>query len=110
MKLRDHPLMSCVAVRNWPPAWLWRGGSEDTRPNGEVGFLKEVILSDINPPTRCFLVMQHMGAEYIGCLSFGNSAFCREISRVLRDQRGNSIHEIGEIDISYAPNELGDRW
>ena len=107
MKLRDHPLMSCVAVRNWPPTWLWRGGSEDTRPNGEIGFLKEVILSDIDPPTRCFLVMQHMGAEYIGCLSFGNSAFCREISRVLSEYCGNLIHEIGDMDISLVPNGTG---
>ena len=109
MKLRDHPLMSCVAVRNWPPAWLWRGGSEDTRPNGEIGFLKEVILSDIDPPTRCFLVMQHMGAEYIGCLSFGNSAFCREIYVVLSEYCGNPIYEIGDIDVSSAPNGVGYR-
>jgi hypothetical protein len=101
--------MSCVGMHNWPPEWLWRGGSEDTRPNGEVGLLKDVILFDIDPPTRCFLVMQHMGAEYIGCLSFGNSAFCREISRVLRGYCGNPIHEIGDTDISYALNGAGDR-
>jgi hypothetical protein len=109
MKLRDHPHMSCLGMRNWPPAWLWRDGSEDTRPNGEVGLLKNVILSDIDPPTRCFLVMQHMGSEYIGCLSFGDSTFCREIARVLRDHCGNSIHEIGDIDINYTPNGSGDR-
>jgi hypothetical protein len=39
----------------------WRDGSEDTRPAGEVGFLRHVILSDIDPPKRCFLVMEHMG-------------------------------------------------
>ena len=104
MKLRNHPLMSCVGLRNWPPAWLWRDGSEDTRPAGEVGFLRHVILSDIDPPKRCFLVMEHMGAEYIGCLSFENSAFCSEIYRVLRDHCGNPIHEIGEVDITDAPN------
>jgi hypothetical protein len=52
--------------------------------------------------------MQHMGAEYIGCLSFGSPAFCREIYRVLHEYCGNPIHEIG--DISYAPNTAaGDR-
>jgi hypothetical protein len=104
MKLRNHPLMSCRGMRNWPPAWLWRDGSEDTRPAGEVGLLRHVILSDIDPPKRCFLVMEHMGAEYIGYLSFENSAFCREIYRVLRDHCGNPINEIGDVDISYAPN------
>jgi len=53
--------------------------------------------------------MQHMGAEYIACLSFGNSAFCREVYGILRNSCGDPIHEIGDIDISYAPNELGDR-
>jgi hypothetical protein len=112
MKLRDHPLMSCVSIRNWPPAWLWRGGAEDTKPNGEVGLLRDVILSDIDPPNRCFLVMEHMGAEYIGCLSFGDPAFCRETYRVLREYSGAPIFEIGDIEISYAPNKTlvtGDR-
>jgi hypothetical protein len=112
MKLRDHPFMSCEGMPNWPPTWLWRAGSEDTRPNGEVGFLRDVILSDIDPPNRCFLVMEHMGAEYIGCLSFGDPAFCREIYRVLREYSGAPIFEIGDIEISYAPNTTlvtGDR-
>jgi hypothetical protein len=99
--------MSYVGMRNWPPAWLWRGGSDDTMPTGEVGLLKDVILSDIDPPTRCFLVMQHMGAEYVGCLSCENSAFCREIYRVLSDHCGNPIDEIADVDISYVSNGAG---
>jgi hypothetical protein len=53
--------------------------------------------------------MQHMGAgaEYIGCLSFENPAFCREDLQSLRDYCGNPIHEIGDIDISYSPNGVG---
>jgi hypothetical protein len=47
MKLRDHPLMSRAGVRNWPPAWLWRAGSGDAKPYGEVGILREVILSKL---------------------------------------------------------------
>ena len=52
--------MSCSDVRSWPPAWLWRDGSDDTKPYGEVGMLREVILSEIEPPDRCFMIMQHM--------------------------------------------------
>jgi hypothetical protein len=33
--------MSCLGMRNWPPAWLWRDGSEDTEPNGEAGVLRK---------------------------------------------------------------------
>jgi hypothetical protein len=48
--------------------------------------------------------MQHMGAEYISCLSFEDSAFCREIYRVLSGYCGRPIDEIGDIDISFALN------
>jgi hypothetical protein len=99
MKLRDHPLV------HWPPAWLWRYGSDDTSPVGEVGLLKDVILSGVEPRDRCFLVMQHMGAEYIGCLSFQDSAFCSEIYEVLGNYCGNLIHDIGDMEISFAPME-----
>ena len=112
MKLRDHPLMSCSDVRSWPPAWLWRDGSDDTKPYGEVGMLREVILSEIEPPDRCFMSMQHMGAEYIGCLLFENSAFCRKISEILREYCGKPIQEIGDIELSLPFEDYqcsGDR-
>ena len=103
MKLRDHPLVSCVGATG-----LRHGFGEVVariaRRNGEVGFLTDVILSNIDPPNTCFLVMQHMGAEYIGCLSFEDSAFCREIYRVLSGYCGSPIDEIGDIDISFALN------
>jgi hypothetical protein len=102
MKLRDHPLMYCSDVPSWPPAWLWRDGSDDTKPYGEVGMLREVVLSEIEPPDRCFMIMQHMGAEYIGCFLFENSAFCRKISEILREHCGKPIHEIGDIELSHA--------
>ena len=102
MKLRDNPLMSHGGVRNWPPAWLWRAGSDDTKPSGEVGMLREVILSEIDPLDRCFMIMQHMGGEYIGCLLFENTAFCRKIHEILREYCGNPIHEIGDIELSHA--------
>jgi hypothetical protein len=103
MKLRDHPLVQ------WPPAWLWRDGSDDTRPVGEVGLLKDVILSGVEPRDRCFLVMQHMGAEYIGCLSFQDSAFCLETYEILRNYFDNLIHDIGDMEISFSPMETDNR-
>jgi hypothetical protein len=48
-----------------------------------------------------------MGAEYVGCLSFEDSAFCREIYRVLGNYCGNPIDEIGDVGISYASNGAG---
>ena len=101
MWLRDHPLMSYHRVTSWPPTWLWRTGNETTHPKGEIGILKDVIPSTIEPYDRCFLVMEHCGAEYIGALLLSDPAFCREIFGVLIQNRGKTIQEIGSINLRY---------
>ena len=84
MLLRDHPLLTYQNSRSWPPAWLWCGGFNNTYPRGEVGILKNVFVSPVKPSTRCFLIMEHAGAEYIGDLSISDVAFCLEMYAVLR--------------------------
>jgi hypothetical protein len=100
MKLRDHPLMTYKGVSSWPPAWLRRGGYETTHPQGEIGILRNVMPSTADPDGRCFLIMEHCGAEYIGALLLNDPAFCREIFRLLMMNCGETIRDIGEIDIS----------
>jgi hypothetical protein len=102
MKLRDHPLMSYKGAPSWPPAWLWRDGHKTTHPNGEVGTLKQVIPATVAPYTKCFLIMQHCRAEYVGALLLSDPVFCREIYRVLVQNCGETIREIGGIDLSYT--------
>ena len=51
MLLREHPLVSRHGVCNWPPVWAWTSGLENKRPRGEVGILKAVSLTKLNPPT-----------------------------------------------------------
>jgi len=46
--------------------------------------------------------MEHCGAEYVGALLLDNPAFCREIFKVLSQQLGNTIREIGDIDLEYT--------
>jgi hypothetical protein len=101
MKLRDHPLMTYKDFRSWPPAWLWRGGYETTHPEGEVGILKEVISSNVASYNSCFLIMEHCGAEYIGVLVLSDPSFCRQIYALLVENCGETISEIGDIDLSY---------
>ena len=101
MKLRDHPLMTYKGVSSWPPAWLWRGGYASTNPKGEVGILKAVLRFHIQTPDRCFLIMEHCGAEYVGALLLNDPAFCQEIFEVLLVHIGKTIQEIGDIDLSY---------
>lgn len=102
MLLRDHPLLKYKSLRSWPPRWLWRAGNDTTHPKGEIGILKDVIPSTIEPYDRCFLVVDHRGAEYIGALLVSDTAFCREIFGVLVQNRGKTIKEIGDIDLSYT--------
>jgi hypothetical protein len=102
MRLRNHPLISYRRVPSWPLTWLWRGGNETTHPKGEVGILKDVIPSTIEPYDRCFLVMQHRGAEYIGALLLSDTAFCREIFGVLVQNRGKPIQEIGSVNLRHT--------
>jgi hypothetical protein len=100
MLLRDHPLMTYQNSRSWPPVWLYCRGFDDTHPRGEVGILKNVFVSSVKPSTRCFLVMEHAGAEYMGDLSISDAAFCSEIYAVLLRHCGKTIQEIGDIDLS----------
>jgi hypothetical protein len=62
--------MSRYGVPNWPPVWTWVDGLENTLPKGEVGILKWVGLSGIEPIDRCYLYMNHEGSSYLGCLLF----------------------------------------
>jgi hypothetical protein len=72
---------------------------------GEVGVLKDAMLSSIEPYEKCFLIMEHEGRQYIGTLMFGDSSFCRAIHTLLIEHRGKTIREIGEIDLSYMPEK-----
>ena len=105
MKLRDHPLLSCKGVSSWPPKWLWGGGGRYVLARGEVGVLKDAMLSSIEPYEKCFLIMEHEGRQYIGTLMLGDSSFSREIYTHLIKNRGKTIREIGEIDLSYVLNK-----
>ena len=102
MLLRDHPLVSYKDIRNWPPPWIWVSGGETKRPIGELGVLRRVELSKIEPPDRCFLHVDHEGSSYIACLMFDDAAFCIQIAKLLTDYCNLPIAEIGSIDLSYT--------
>ena len=98
MLLRHHPLLTYRSVRSWPPAWLYCGGFDNTHPQGEVGILKTVFLS-VKPSSHCFLIMEHAGAEYMGELLISDAAFCSEIYEVLLRHCGETIQDIGDIEL-----------
>ena len=101
MLLRHHPLMSYHGVPNWPPTWTWIYGAENKRPRGEIGILKRVTLSKVQPADRCYLYIDHEGSSYIGCLLFDDPVFCRHIVQILEFCHHRTTAEIGGLDLSY---------
>jgi hypothetical protein len=82
--------------------WTWRGGEgKDTRPRGEVGILRDVFLSEVEPRSRIYLIMEHENTEYMGSLLFADAAFCAQVYELLSRQRGSQIAQIGDLDVSY---------
>ena len=102
MLLRKHPLMMYNGIRSWPPVWVWKGGNANTNPKGEVGILRNVALSRVLPISTCFLIMEHLGAEYMGALLMNDRNFCRLVFDVLLQNRFKPLREIGGIDLSYT--------
>ena len=102
MLLRHHPLMSFHGMPNWPPIWAWTTGSENKRPQGEIGILKAVSLTRMKPSNRCYLYIDHEGSSYIGCLLFDDEAFCRQIVDLLEGYCDHPIAEIGCLNLSYT--------
>jgi hypothetical protein len=102
MLLRDHPLMSRRGVRNWPPVWTWIDGREDKRPRGEIGTLKTVSLTKLNPANCCYLYIDHEGSSYMGCLLFDDHAFCAQIVKLVEGCYNRPISEIGSLEVSHT--------
>jgi hypothetical protein len=102
MLLRYHPLMSRHGVCNWPPHWIWVEGDENKFPEGEVGNLKCVSLTGIQPADRCYLLISHEGSTYMGCLQFDDDKFCRYVALFLESYSNRPIAEIGSLDVSYT--------
>jgi hypothetical protein len=102
MVLRDHPLMRYHGLPSWPPAWSWTGGLDNKHPTGEIGILKSVELSNVQPANRCFLSIEHEGSSYMGCLLFDDVVFCQQITELLRSCCNRPVAEIGGLDVAYT--------
>jgi hypothetical protein len=100
MELRDCRLIFHGSIGNWPPVWVRKGDDASETLRGEIGTLKEVRASILKPYQRCFLIMEHGGAEYVGCLLFRHQPFCKHVYELLLRYYGRPIQEIGGIDVS----------
>jgi hypothetical protein len=85
-------------VTTWPPVWVWIGGTKDKKPKGEVGLLQDVRRYEADA-NRCFLVIEHEQELYSGCIHLGNSLLCEKIYELLSHEIGQSIANVGAMDI-----------
>ena len=102
MLLRAHPLFRFYNIPSWPQVWTWTGGLDSERPRGEIGILRRVELSNIQPADRCFLYIEHEGSSYIGCLLFNDATFCRQVAKLLQSHCNRPVAEIGSLDLSHT--------
>ena len=75
---------------------------DNTHARGEVGILKAVAKSNLQPANRCFLYIEHEGSSYIGCLLCSDDTFCTQLTKLLEANCNKTIAEIGSLDLSYT--------
>ena len=102
MLLRDHPLLNYRGSSSWPPVWTWIAGSDNQRPRGEIGILKSVTESDIEPADRCFLYIDHEGSSYLGCLLCSDHVFGTQLVKVLKANCNKTLADIGGLDLTHT--------
>jgi hypothetical protein len=69
---------------------------------GEVGVLIYVHAGGAS--NTCYLVIEHENQNYNGSLVFDDARSCRQIIDLLQQHLGRSIKEIGDLDVSFTPN------
>jgi hypothetical protein len=84
------PWLLSVASR-----WVSTTGAAPA-PQGEIGTLKEVRY-EASHPTRVFIVIVHLGAEYVGCIMCDDEVLCARIANFLRGVYHRKIEEIGGL-------------
>lgn len=96
MQLRKHPLMSYRGFPVWPPIWV--SVESGKKASGEVGSLQQVRCYP-DKAGEAFLIIDHEGAQYAGCLLLDDRVFCEQLGNFLRNCYGMHIREIGNLDI-----------
>jgi hypothetical protein len=101
MKLRDHPLMIRKSgVMSWPPEWT-PVGRVGGSIRGELGTLDDVSMNKLIP-NKVFLAMEHLAERYITVLAFDDDPFANQLYRLLLNNIGRSIKDIGDLDLSHT--------
>lgn len=101
MELRKHPKMIWRGIPSWPPSWNGPHGSANPLPHGEIGVLTGVKIAsrDLKPP-HCVPVVNYNDQDYFAGLFLDDEEFLQSIYIVLNAHIGESIADIGSLNIS----------
>ena len=102
MMIRDHPFMLHGGIHNRPLVWIWVGVTQNKNPTGEVGVLRTVSISDIEPRDRFLLFTEYKGSSYVSCLTFSDPGICNTIATLFRHYCNCTIAEIGSLELAYV--------
>ena len=99
MKLRDlkHRFEGFPHhLRAWPPIWV-PGGRGPSDAFGADGVLESVSVRRLED--RLSLRMRYKGREHMACLSWDPPPSLTDVEQVLRAHLGNTITDIGDLDV-----------
>lgn len=103
MRLRDHPLMSCMGRGAWPPSkWRSVGGERDVFLTGEIGILKEIRITA--PPgqiAKLYLLIEVEKRLYMGVALISDAVFARQVYVLLEKRLDEPIKDIGGLDVGH---------
>jgi len=97
-------------MRAWPPIWV-PGGRGLSDAFGADGVLESVSVRRLED--RLSLRMRYKGREHMACLPWDPPPSPRDVEQALRTPIGNTIRDIGELDVQRATGYRGgapSRW
>jgi len=98
MKLRDQLRTHKGIFYNWPPIWTNTREDPTDKPQGEIGNLQDVSMSEDDYDVL-FIAIEYQGRRYMGAMGFDSPDLCLQISFLLLAHIGLSIEEISDIDL-----------
>ena len=105
MELRNHPVMCCDGVMQWPPKWLQVYGPTAIYAFGEMGILEEVFITR-QPINKVYLLMNTKECNsYIGILMFENARVGQAVYNLLLTCVHKPVTALGALDL---PENFGE--
>jgi hypothetical protein len=99
MKLRDQLRTDKGTFYNSPPIWTNTREDPTDKPQGEIGNLQDVLMSEDDYDVL-FIAIEYQGRRYMGAMGFDSPDLCLQIFILLLSHIGLSIKEIGDIDLA----------